>query len=136
MRLWNYKKGRELASVNCREHLNIPEHFEPDSESTCGKSEIKSTDESDDDKEHDEQDETNEEEANGGSEEDNKTTDKSKNSECRVDVKCLSYYEEKQLLAVAFEGYPYLHFSEMSCSAFCEQHLNRSKNRSCINVKV
>ena len=85
--------GREIACVDCRQHLNQETvSVKLTGERHERKYDRTSCNDGDDPAE------------TGHVEAGSEITDQSGDAGLRVDVKCLSYEEESQLLAVAFEG--------------------------------
>ena len=93
-------EGKELVCVNCRQYLNVSDS--PETRDICTDKSTPEKDKSNHDKRNSNKEEGQEEAGDG--EAGNRTINRSEVTESRVDVKCLSYHEVNQLLAVAFEG--------------------------------
>ena len=93
-------EGKELVCVNCRQYLNVSDSAE--TRDICTDKSTREKDKSNHDKRNSNKEEGQEETGDG--EAGNRTINRGEGAESRVDVKCLSYHEVNQLLAVAFEG--------------------------------
>ena len=93
-------EGKELVCVNCRQDLNVSDIAK--TRDICIDESTGERDKSNHDKRSPNKEEG--QEGTGDGEAGYRIINRSEGAGSRVDVKCLSYHEENQLLAVAFEG--------------------------------